>query len=148
MQMKKLLRKVLLIVVLFAPLFINTDCKKQKKCGCPPKGDILYEYGRENVVYFDNESSTIIMYERNNYGYYDSYSFCNPDKWRSEVEKFRSGVDVLVVRGSVYWDCQYVMNSSSSSSGSYSAAYQIYVTDIYMDMYGKDENEETLKRAQ
>jgi hypothetical protein len=146
--MRRLLRKVLVVVFLFTPMFVNTDCTKQKRCGCPPKGDILYEYGRENVVFFDDESTIILMYEANSYGYYDTYTFCNPDEWRSEVEKFKSGVDELVVRGSVYWDCQYVINSSSSSSGSYSAAYNIYVTDIYMDMYGKDKTDEMLKRAQ
>ena len=145
--MRKLLRKVLLIVVLFTPMFINTDCKKQKRCGCPPRGDILYSYNLENNVHFSDESTTIVMYMMNGYGYYDSYTFCNPDEWRSELEKYKSG-DALVVSGNVYWDCNYVMQASSSYYSSYSSAYNIYVTDIYMNLYGKDDSDETLKGAQ
>ena len=132
--MRKILRKTLVIVVLFASLFVNTDCKKQKRCGC--RGDVLYSYTNENEVYFNEENTIIIMYVVNLYGYYDTYTFCNPDEWRSKLEKFKSGT-ALVVSGNVYWDCNYVMQASSNpySTYSYGSSYNIYVTDLYMDMY-------------
>ena len=146
--MKRLLRKILVVVVLFAALFINTDCKKQKRCGC--RGDVLYGYQNETEVYFSDETSTIMMYVINSYGSVDQFTFCNPDEIRPKLEKFKSGVDALVVLGNVYWDCNYVMQASSNPyyGYGYGAAYNIYVTDIYMDMYGKDDNDETIKRAQ
>ena len=146
--MKKILRKVLVVVVLFAVLFINTDCKKQKRCGC--RGDILYGFIYENQVIFSEEISTIMMYVQNNYGTYDQYTFCNPDEWRSELLEKYTPNDALVVSGNIYWDCNYVMQVSNNpyTGHMYGAAYNIYVTDIYMDMYGKGDNDETIKRAQ
>ena len=134
-QMKSLLRKLLVIIVLFAPLFVNTDCKKQKRCGCPPRGDIIRQYNYENAVYFNDESTMVQMFE-----YYDSYTFCNPDRWREELKKYKSG-DALVVKGDVYWDCSWVMQASNNPQGSLGASYQIYVDTIYMEMYGKNKIE-------
>ena len=138
--MKRLLRKVLVITVLFLPLFISTDCKKQKKCGC--QGDVLWEYNSAwtgSYVYFYPESSTIFMEEVGNP--YDRYTFCNPDEVRPKLANFKAG-DILVVKGSVFWDCNYVWQSSNNPYQSYMyRAFNIYVTDIYMDMYGKDGND-------
>ena len=148
--MKRLLKKVLVIIVLFAPLFINTDCKKQKKCGC--NGDILAEYDRESHVFFDaedDESNTIYMQQVGYVGYYyDSYTFCNPDKWKTELKKYKTG-EILVVKGHYYWDCNFVMQQSSSYGYGYGGrSYNIYVDSVYVNMYGKNINDETLKRAQ
>ena len=146
--MKRLLRKLLVIVVLFAPLLVNTDCKKQKKCGC--RGDILNDYDRESHVFFDNETNVIYMQQVGYVGYYfDSYTFCNPGEWKTELEeKYKTG-DVLVVKGHYYWDCNFVMQQSGSYGYGYSGrSYNIYVTEMYMEMYGKDNPDETLKRAQ
>jgi hypothetical protein len=144
--MRKILRKTLIIVVLFAPLFVNTDCKKQKKCGC--RGDILFQYGRESQIYVDDRSSVIVMQQEGYVGYYyDYYTFCNPDEIMPQLANFKSG-DVLMVVGNVYWNCNYVMQESSNPYSSYANSYDIYVTDIYMNMYGEDNSDETLKRAQ
>ena len=141
-QMKSLLRKLLVIIVLFAPLFVNTDCKKQKRCGC--RGDALYDYESrfEDQVHFSDESSMILMYNLTIYNTYDSYTFCNPDEIRPKLENYKSG-DVLVVKGKIFWDCNYVIQVSNNpyTSYNYGRAYNIYVTDIYMDLYGKDKNE-------
>ena len=143
--MRKLLRKVLLIIVLFTPLFINTDCKKQKRCGC--RGDVLFEYGYESLIFFDEESTVITMQREGQVGYYyDYYTFCNPDEVMPELSKFKPGV-VLGVTGNVYWDCNYVMRVSSNPYATYGRAYNIYVTGIYMNMYGSDETDEKLKEA-
>jgi len=141
--MKKLLRKALVIVVLFAPLFVSTDCKKQKKCGC--RGDVLNEYYYSSYVIFDDESPTITMQIVGNYT--DFYTVCNPDEIKPKLANFKSG-DVLVVSGNVYWDCNYVWNSSNSGQSSYYRSFNIDVKDIFMNMYGKDDIEETLERAQ
>ena len=141
--MKKRLRKLLVIVVLFMPMFINTDCKKQKRCGC--RGDVLYPIAAESYVYFTDESPIITMTTTSDY--YSYYTFCNPDEIMPKLANFKNG-DVLVVSGDVFWDCNYVMQSSSGSYSAYSyRAYSIYVTDVYMDMYGKDDSDETLKGA-
>ena len=79
----------------------------------------------------------------------DFFTFCNSDRWMPEVlEKYRPG-DVLVVKGDVFWDCNFVMQSSQSG-GMFMGyrAFQIYVRDLYMDMYGKDNTDETIKRAE
>ena len=143
--MKRLLKKVLLIVVLFAPMFINTDCKKQKKCGC--RGDVLGTYSYSSIVYFSDESPSITMQIAGYY--YDYYTVCNPDEIRSKLEGFNSGEE-LVVTGNYYWDCNYVSQASNYSYSAYNTyrSYVIYVTDIFKDMYGKDDSDEILKRAQ
>jgi len=144
--MRRLLRKTLLIIALFAPLFVSTDCKKQKKCGC--NGDILFEYGRESHVYFEEGNSFITMQAVGNVGYrYARYTFCNPDDVMQELAKHKWG-DVLMVVGNVYWDCNHVMQESNNPFSTYANAYEIYVTEIRVNMYGEDDSDETLKRAQ
>ena len=136
--MVRLLRKTLVLIVLLTPLFTNTDCKKQKKCGCT--GDVLYTYsGLEYQVFFSEETPIITLMEVGD-PYYSTYSVCNPDEIKPKLANFKSG-DVLTVAGDIFWDCNYVMQSSNSYSYSYSSmynrAYNIRVTDIYMNMYGK-----------
>jgi hypothetical protein len=145
--MKRLLKKLLVVIVLFAPLFINTDCKKQKRCGCPPRGDELYELTkRPSYVFFDKDNPIITMQTYDDY--YSYYTFCNPDEIMPKLKNFKSG-DELNVSGQVFWDCNYVMQANNQSYSTYSyRSYNIYVTDIYMNMYGKDDSDETLKRAQ
>jgi len=144
--MKRLLRKLLVIVVLFAPLFLNTDCKKQKRCGCQHRDELYPLENAISYVFFDDESPIITMQSpKDPYYPYSYFTFCNPDEIRSKLENFKSGEE-LMVTGSVYWDCQYVMQSSSGSYQAYSyRSYNIYVTDIYKNMYGTGEADETLK---
>jgi len=146
--MKRLLRKVLVIVVLFIPLVINTDCKKQKRCGCVNK-DTLFSFEGSicNVYFYDeSENSTITLMRMNDY--YSTYTLCNPDEIRPMLENVKYG-DEMVVYGDVYWDCNYVMQASSGSYSAYSyQAYSVYVTDIKVDMYGKNKTDETLKRVE
>ena len=62
------------------------------------------------------------------------------------LENFKYG-DELMVSGNVYWDCNYVMQASSNPYSSLYQYYNIYVTDIYMDMYGKDNSNDELKKG-
>ena len=125
-----------MFIVLLTPLFTNTDCKKQKKCGC--SGDVLYSYtGVEYYVYFGEESPVISMIQVGNS--FDTYTVCNTDEIKPKLTNFKSGV-VLKVAGDIFWDCNYVMQSGNSYSYSYSSMYRAFnirVNDIYMDMYGK-----------
>ena len=143
--MKKILRKTLVIIVLFAPLFTNTDCKKQKRCGCGK--DVLYSLtGSPSYVYFDSESPIITM--RRLSDQFSFYTFCNPDEIKPKIANFRSGEE-LMVSGNVYWDCNYVWQQSQSYGyqSSLYQSYTIHVTDIYMNMYGKDDSTEELKKG-
>ena len=142
--MKRLLRKTFVGIALFALLLVSTDCKKQKRCGCGK--DVLYDYGGASYVYFDSENiTTISMMQVNNF--YDTYSFCNPDEVKSKLVNVKSGEELMVF-GYVYWDCNFVMQQSGSYyQPSYYRAYNIYVTDIYVDMYGKDNSNEELKKG-
>ena len=143
--MRKILRKTLVVIILFASLFVNTDCKKQKKCGCGK--DVISTFiNSPSYVYFDG--NTITMQTINDP--YSYYSFCNIDEIMPKLEKFKSG-DELAVSGYVYWDCYFVMQASNNPYQSYynqTYGYKIQVTDIFMDMYGKDNSDETLKRAE
>ena len=46
--------------------------------------------------------------------------------------------DILQVSGHVYWDCNYVYQSSNSSYSSYYKVYNVQATDLSLNLYGKD----------
>jgi hypothetical protein len=46
--------------------------------------------------------------------------------------------DVLLVSGHVYWDCNYVMQSSNSSYQNPYKVYNVQVTGLTQNLYGKD----------
>ena len=140
--MKRLLRKVLVIIVLLASLLTNTDCKKQIKCGCGK--DVVRTFYHEAYVYFSSESPIITMQVAGDF--YSSYSFCNPEEIRPKLANFKSG-DVLVVSGDLYLDCNYVWQSSNYSYSSLYRSYNIHVTDIYVDLYGKDNPDEEVRKG-
>ena len=140
-NMKRLLRKAFLIVVLFATAFINTDCKKQKRCGCGK--DVLFPLEDEICyVYFSDETSTITMMRAGDY--YSNYTFCNPDEIRPKLENVKYGAE-MVVSGDVFWDCSYVWQESNSYSYSSYRSYTIIVKDIYVDLYGRGNLNEDIK---
>ena len=135
--MARLLRKTLVIIVLLIPLFTNTDCKKQKKCGCD--GDVLDTYNNvEAVVRFSEDSESTSIYLEIAGTYYSMFTVCNPNEIRPYLEKFKSGV-ILNITGNTFWDCNYVWQASNSYSYTTNPYryYNIHVTDIYMNMYGK-----------
>ena len=125
--------KILFSLILLAVLSVGS-CKKQAKCGCG--GDIINE-----VVGFP-----IYIYPDTTYGQatftpisnpYTTYYVCNPSAFMSKMKKFDYGAYVLV-DGHVFWNCNYVMQSSSGSYYSYMyKAYDFEMTDIYEDLYGK-----------
>jgi hypothetical protein len=129
-----LIRKLFVVLIIMLPAFTNTDCKKQKKCGCGK--DVLFSFTNRLCSVYYNDTGTII-YLQTVGDPYSNYTFCNPVEMYPEVKKYRSG-DELMVSGNVYWDCNYVWQSSNQSyQTSMYKVYNIQVTKVYLDMYGK-----------
>jgi hypothetical protein len=46
--------------------------------------------------------------------------------------------DILQISGQVYWNCTYVYQSSNSSYQSLYRVYDVQVSDVFVNLYGKD----------
>jgi hypothetical protein len=128
-----ILRKILVILIFVVPAVSYTGCKKQPKCGCGK--DVLFTLTNERAYVFFNESYSIINFKRLN-DPYSTYNFCNPSEMKSKLTDYASG-DELLVSGHAYWNCAYLNQSSNSSYGSYYKIYDVDVTNVYMNLYGK-----------
>jgi len=132
--MPHLIRKLLILLILAVPLVISTDCKKQKKCGCGK--DVLFTLTDEPCNVYFNETGTVMTLQTVN-DLYSTYTFCNPVEMFPSVKDFKSG-DELMVSGYAYWDCNYVWQQSNYNYNvSLYKQYNIQVTKIYLDLYGK-----------
>jgi hypothetical protein len=129
---KEILRKSILVLIILTPLFSDLGCKKQPKCGCGK--DELYKITEGPAyVYYIESSKTAYFYSVNTSG--STYYFCNSADWIDTLKNYTSG-QKLLVSGSVYYECNYLMNSGSS--GYYQPpVYQVIVTAIKEDNYGK-----------
>ena len=127
------IRKILVALIIIAPVMTNTDCKKQPKCGCGK--DILFTLtgASANVMFTVSGEPIICMTVGDPYSY---YTFCNPTEMFSKLGDAKTG-DILLVSGPVYWNCAYVYQSSNSSYQSLYKQYDIQVTDLTLDLYGK-----------
>jgi hypothetical protein len=130
--MNKILRKLLVVMVIVLPVFAGTDCKKQAKCGCD--GDMLFTLTREQARVYWTTGSSITLTPLNNP--YSSYLFCNPGEMFSKLSDSKSG-DILLVSGHAFWECNFLYQSSNYSYGSMYKVYQLQVTDVETDLYGK-----------
>ena len=127
------LRKILVALIIIAPVLTTTDCKKQPKCGCGK--DILFTLtGSSANVMFTVSGEPIICTTVNDP--YSYYTFCNPTEMFPKLRDAKNG-DILLVTGNVYWNCAYVYQSSNSSYQSMYKQYDIQVTDLTLDLYGK-----------
>lgn len=129
----KTIRKILVVLIIIAPAFYYTDCKKQPKCGCGK--DILFTLNNASVNVYFNATGTIMSFQTLG-DLYSTYDFCNPSEMFPKLADAKSG-DVLLVSGSVYWDCTYVYQSSNSSYVNPYKKYNVQVTDLSLDLYGK-----------
>lgn len=127
-----ILRKILVVLIIIAPVFSNQGCKKQAKCGCGK--DILFSLTNEPSTVIYNETGTSIFFSRVS-NPYDRYNFCNPGEMFPKFKDYKSG-DVLLVSGHAYWECNYLYQSSNYSYNPYKV-YMIQVTDVTVDLYGK-----------
>jgi len=129
----KIIRKILLIMIITVPVLTDGGCKKQAKCGCD--GDMLFELEKEMASVQFTETSASFSPLSNPYA---TYSFCNPEEMYPKLQEYRSG-DNLLVSGKVFWNCNYLY-SAGSSGYSYQYLYKYYdimVTDVTTDLYGK-----------
>jgi hypothetical protein len=131
-----IIRKIIVILIIFIPVLSDSGCKKQPKCGCGK--DVLYSLTSQPANIYWTSSSSISFSIVGDM--YSQYTLCNPSEMYPNLKDAKSG-DILLVSGHVYWDCNYVMQSSNSS---YQNPYKIYncqVTDMTLDLYGKGKPE-------
>ncbi|MFP4489798.1 MAG: hypothetical protein ACLFN1_10885 [Bacteroidales bacterium] len=128
----KVLIKILVAGTLFLVLFIGS-CKKQPKCGCD--GDVIKELeGFPVHLYYDTINNSAWFQPVSNP--MSTYNFCNISEHMDELKKYESG-SYMLVSGSVYWECNYLMRASNNPYQSYYKAFMIDVTEVYEDLYGK-----------
>jgi len=128
-----IVRRILVALIIFAPAFSYTGCKKQAKCGC----------GKDALLTL-TEASCIITWTANGATIqatvagdaYSTYIFCNPSEMFPNLTDAKQG-DILQLSGSVYWDCNYVYQSSNSSYMSLYKTYDVQVTALTQNLYGK-----------
>jgi len=123
---------VLVALIIVIPVFSYEGCKKQVKCGCGQ--DVLYDLTNNSAyIYW---STTANIYFQIVGQPYSTYYFCNPSEMAQNLVDAKSG-DILLVSGKVYWDCNYVYQSSNSSYQSMYKVYQVQVSSLSLDLYGK-----------
>lgn len=129
----RLLRKFLVVLIILAPIFADTACKKQPKCGC--EGDELFTIDtKQATVYFNAEGTSITFQLLTDP--YSTFIFCNPGEMFPSMSEAKSG-DVLLVSGSAFWECNYLYQSSNSSYQSYYKVYNVLVSEVKSDLYGR-----------
>lgn len=124
--------KVVVTALFLVPLFFNTECRKQPRCGCGK--DVIFTIKDEPVNLQYNESTNTIIFSPA-LNPYSTYYFCNPIEWMEKVKKFDIREHILV-SGDVFYECNYLYQS-----GNYyyqiPPVYQITVTSLKEDNYGK-----------
>ena len=128
-----IIRKFLVVLIFFAPVVSYTGCKKQAKCGCD--GDALFTLTNNQAKVYFNDTGTNITFTLLT-DPYSTYNFCNPGAMWPKFTDYKSG-DVLLVSGRVFWECNYVYQSSNTSYQSYYKVYMVQVTDVTVNLYGK-----------
>jgi len=128
-----IIRKILVALIIIIPVFTDSGCRKQAKCGCGK--DVLFSLTEQSAyVYWTTNTSITFMIVGDPYS---TYSLCNPSEMYPNLKNAKTG-DVLLVSGHVYWDCTYVMQSSNSSYQSLYKVYNCQVTDLRLDLFGKN----------
>ncbi|TAL72033.1 MAG: hypothetical protein EPN88_05220 [Bacteroidetes bacterium] len=128
-----IIRKIFVVLIILIPVFSYSDCKKQAKCGCD--GDVLYTLTNTQAKVYYNETGTNITFSTVD-NPYATYNFCNPGEMFYKFKDYKSG-DVLLVSGHVFWECNYLYQSSNYSYQTYYKVYMIQVTDVTVNLYGK-----------
>lgn len=131
--MGKTIRKILVAVVIISSVFISTDCKKQLRCGCG-KDIVVNLINAPSYIYFDADKAIISSAIVGNP--YGVYYFCNPTEMSPKLADAKYG-DVMLVSGNVYYDCSTVYSQSTSGYTSIVQYYELQVTDLSLDLYGK-----------
>lgn len=133
MKRNSILANIILALLIITGVIMAGGCKKQPKCGCD--GDALDSLAMTHVyITYDADTKTARFSPI--YDNYSTYYFCNPSEWMSELTKFSQGEEILI-SGSYFYECNYLMNAGNSYYYSYMRIYQIDVTNVAAYEYGK-----------
>ncbi len=133
MKRNRILANIILALLIITGAVMSGGCKKQPKCGCD--GDALDTLALTHVyITYDADTKTARFSPI--WDNYSTYYFCNPSEWMSELTKFSQGEEILI-SGPYFYECNYLMNASSSYYYSYMRIYQIDVTNVAAYEYGK-----------
>ncbi len=130
---KNIILKILVIIIILLPVASWSGCKKQARCGC----------GKDVVNTIDSmliDHSAIIYGSEGGSAYfqlgYNTYYFCNPEDMYPKYTG-TNAEDQMLISGDLFWECQYLMNSSNSYYYQYYKVYNIEVTMLEPYLYGK-----------
>jgi hypothetical protein len=127
------IRRILVALIIVAPIISYTGCRKQAQCGCGK--DVLSTLvGASAYIYWQTSASISFQIVGD---VYSTYNFCNPTEMFPKLSENKSG-DILQISGQVYWNCTYVYQSSNSSYQSLYRVYDVQVTDVFVNLYGKN----------
>jgi hypothetical protein len=127
-----ILKKISVFLIIMMPLFAYQGCKKQPKCGCGK--DVIFELvNSQALIQYNEETNTAIFYPLLSAG--STYYFCNPGKWMDTLKKLNTE-QYLLISGKVYYECNYLYNSSNYYY-QIPPVYQVDVTSIIEDNYGR-----------
>jgi hypothetical protein len=127
------IRKILVGLIIIAPVFSYAGCKKQAKCGCG--NDVIKTYTDVSAYVYWTTGATISFQTVGDI--YSTYTLCNPSEMLKLLTDVKSG-DILLVSGHAYWDCNYVQQASNSPYQGLGQVYQFQATNMYLDLYGKN----------
>jgi hypothetical protein len=131
-----IIRKILVILIIVVPVFAESGCKKQAKCGCD--GDAVFTLDMSEAnIFFDVEKNTVYPFSVKD-NPFETFYFCNPGQMLPKLSQYTSG-DLMVISGDVFWNCTYVYNSSNMQSqmSMYYKTYDVFVTNVEVIPYGK-----------
>jgi hypothetical protein len=128
-----IIRRIFVTFMIIAPIIMYSDCKKQARCGCG-KDALLTLSDASCIITWTTDGATI--YANVVGDAYSTYIFCNPSEMFPNLADAKSG-DILQLSGPVYWDCNYVYQSSNSSYMSLYKTYDVQVTSLTQNLYGK-----------
>lgn len=128
-----IIRRILVALIIIAPVLSYTGCKKQARCGCGK--DALLTLSEASCIITWTDGATI--YANIVGDMYSTYIFCNPGEMFKNLKDAKSG-DILQLSGPVYWNCNYVYQSSNSSYMSLYKTYDVQVTSLTQNLYGKN----------
>lgn len=130
---KNIILKVLVIIIILLPAASWSGCRKQARCGC----------GKDIVSKIDSmliDHSTITFTSGGGSAFfqigYNTYYFCNALEMYPKYTSMNND-DQMILSGDLYWECQYLMNSSNNYYYRYYKVYNIQVTLMEPYLYGK-----------
>lgn len=111
--MKRLLRKILVVITIIAPIFSGNSCSDDK-CGC--SGDL--QQSKSITLKIDDIIFTGDSGHRTGYFVDTSdqhrvvvYYLCNPNEVYSQIQEIEN--PFIHIEADLYWNCQYAQRSQN-----------------------------------